>query len=74
MNWNVAGYFGMGSIEHSFSYEFNNFEILTVYNSGKHMKNKQTKFCKVPISYVEIIDECEYIDPLFRYMPKKILK
>ncbi|MCK9416943.1 hypothetical protein M0Q97_09825 [Candidatus Dojkabacteria bacterium] len=60
MNWNISGYFGIGSIEHSFSYDFNNFEIVSIYNWGKHMKKDQTKFCKVPINCIEIIDECEY--------------
>lgn len=59
MNWSKQGYFGMGSIEHSYDYSLNNFEEVKIYNCGKYMRKNQTKYCTVPIEYIEIIDECK---------------
>ena len=61
MNWSKQGYFGMGCIEHSYNYKLNNFEEVTIYNCGQHMSKNQTKFCNIPIEYIEIIDESNYI-------------
>lgn len=61
MNWSKQGYFGMGCIEHSFDYELNNFEEVDIYNCGKYMRKNRTKYCTIPIEYIEIIDECNYV-------------
>ena len=61
INWNKQGYFGMGCVEHHFDYLLNDFEVVNIFNGGKIMRKNQTKYCTVPIEYVEIIGECDHV-------------